>query len=266
MSIPMTDLLTPVSLQGINAGAGLQTRVDRKYLASSEILNELPTWIGRRGRILQIGAQRSFEYESVYFDTPDLLSYYQAAHGRRRRFKVRTRAYLDSGTAFLEAKTTGPRGRTVKQRIPHPDSSLCALDHQARAYAAEVIAGVGLPPGLAAQLRPTVATRYRRTTMALAEDAGAISRITVDTELHWTLHAGELPGPALARPDLVIIETKSAGAATTVDRALWGCGIRPVSLSKYCTGLALLRPELPANKWHRVLSHTLRTPQPKGIR
>ncbi|MET0966868.1 MAG: hypothetical protein ABWZ02_10745 [Nakamurella sp.] len=50
-----------------------------------------------------------------------------------------------------------------------------------------------------------------------------------------------------------ILQTKSPGAATPVDRMLWSQGHRPVSISKYCTGLAAVTPGLPANKWNRTL-------------
>jgi hypothetical protein len=39
-----------------------------------------------------------------------------------------------------------------------------------------------------------------------------------------------------------------------LDRWLWQSGVRPVRISKYCTALAAMRPELPANKWHRTLA------------
>jgi hypothetical protein len=29
--------------------------------------------------------------------------------------------------------------------------------------------------------------------------------------------------------------------------------VRPVSVSKYCVGVALLHPEVPANPWQRML-------------
>lgn len=34
-------------------------------------------------------------------------------------------------------------------------------------------------------------------------------------------------------------------------------GIRPVTMSQYCVGIALLNPELPANKWSRLLRRTV---------
>ena len=49
--------------------------------------------------------------------------------------------------------------------------------------------------------------------------------------------------------------TKTSGRASLVDRSLWDMGIRPVSISKFGAGLAILEPSLPAAKWNRVLRH-----------
>ncbi len=62
-----------------------------------------------------------------------------------------------------------------------------------------------------------------------------------------------MTGAVLSRPDLVAIETKSAGGAGELDRILWRRGHRPDRISKFATGLAALRRELPANRWARVL-------------
>ena len=56
---------------------------------------------------------------------------------------------------------------------------------------------------------------------------------------------------------LAIVETKTPGAPSSADRWLWAAGHRPAAISKYATGMALLHPELPANKWHRVLTREL---------
>ena len=74
--------------------------------------------------------------------------------------------------------------------------------------------------------------------------------MTIDQDLMWSL-----PWEPTARAvrDLAVVETKSSRAGTGVDRALWRAGHRPVRISKYGTGLGLLMPHLPANRWHRVL-------------
>ncbi|MGJ9424209.1 polyphosphate polymerase domain-containing protein [Nesterenkonia halotolerans] len=267
MTLPWTSDFTPITLEAINMQAELQTRVDRKYLVSREVPELLDTWLDPSTQILQVAARRSFSYESVYFDTPDLVSYHRAARGRRRRFKLRTRAYLDSGIAFLEAKTKGSRGTTVKERIPHELHAMSSLNPEARTYAGEVLSSVGLPGDHAWSLAPTLSTGYKRTTLVLPEDsAGTVSRLTIDTDLRWALHPRTAFGTALERPDLAIIETKSARRASSFDRLLWSHGIRPVSISKYSTGLAALRPDLTANKWSRVLNQTLRSTQLEGTR
>jgi hypothetical protein len=54
--------------------------------------------------------------------------------------------------------------------------------------------------------------------------------------------------------DKIIVETKSEGIASPTDRWLWSQGARPVKISKCCTSLAAMHPELPSNKWHRTLT------------
>ena len=237
-------LLDIISLDELNAKAALQTRVDRKYVltrsSAALVLGELnPTT-----RVLEIDGHQASAYESVYFDTPDLLSYRLAAHARRRRFKLRTRSYVDSHEAWLEMKTRGARSSTVKDRVPYTMEQRGCLTIEGRDYADGALAEIGLDPGL--DLQPTLITRYNRTTFYLPESG---SRATVDTELSWE----GTDGTVLQRPDMVIIETKSGARTSSVDRLLWQHGHRPSSISKFGTGLAALRPDLPSNKWARVL-------------
>ena len=57
---------------------------------------------------------------------------------------------------------------------------------------------------------------------------------------------------------MLVVETKSATAGPgPLDRRLWELGHRPVRISKYGTGLALLTPDLQRNRWHRVTSRHL---------
>jgi VTC domain len=244
------EALPAVDLTELNAAAELQTRVDRKYIlrraALPRLLAELP--IG--SEVLEIGGERSLRYASQYFDTPALDSYYGAARGRRRRFKVRARSYLDSGGSFLEVKTRGGRSATVKERVPVNGDE---LDADAVTYAGDMLADAGIPGAerLAELLQPVLVTRYRRATVLLpADGVGDASRATIDVDLAWI----GAHGRRLALPDTVIVETKSGLRAGALDRALWRHGYRPASLSKYGTGMAALDPTLPAHKWRRVLT------------
>ena len=252
----MTDLrdLDPISLPELVGTAEMLTRVDRKYVVPRAALGALAgrlatTGTGSRTRVLEIDGRREFGYRSTYWDTADLASFRGAGQKRRRRFKVRTRTYLDSGASYLEVKTRGPRGTTVKNRIEHPEIHHARLDEVAVAYVDGLLADALVPDVAAAELVPTLTTRYHRITLATAAPGMPATRATIDTDLEW--HA---PGDAhLTLPDLVIVETKGTSSPSVVDRALWRMGHRPVRVSKYGTGLRAVRPELPDLKWHRVL-------------
>ena len=163
---------------------------------------------------------------------------------------MRSRVYADTGECWLEVKTRGRRGATVKERMLHPGSN--PLEVPAAAD------GVGPRPAARgrrtrrgpASLVPTLRTTYRRTTLLVGAGAG---RATIDRELRWVSGHG-----SAEVGDVLVVETKSASVGPgPLDRRLWELGHRPVRISKYGTGLALLTPDLQLNRWHRVTSRHL---------
>ncbi|MFT3873710.1 MAG: polyphosphate polymerase domain-containing protein [Nocardioides sp.] len=248
----VVDGLPSVGLDELVEQAALLHRIDRKYAVSRRELPDLLAALPTDTRVLDIDGRREFGYRSVYLDTPALAGYHLTAAGRRRRFKVRSRAYLDTHTCWLEVKTRGPRAATLKQRIAHHDAEFAPLGDVGEAFVDRCLAEAHISAVTAEDLRPVLATAYRRSTLLLP---GQQTRVTIDTELGWTaLRAG---GGDLDRPGLVVVETKSGSTPSEVDRLLWRSGHRPVRLSKYAVGLAALRPDLPRNKWHRTLDHHL---------
>ena len=243
------DTLPTVGLDELNAQAALLTRVDRKYVVPAADLDLLLTGIPGL-RVLEVGGKRESRYESTYLDTVALDSWTSAAHRRRRRWKVRTRVYADTGECWLEVKTRGRRGATVKERLPHPGGDRLSVPEACGPWVRERlgdehVSGVD-PHGLV----PTLHTSYARTTFLLPAGAG---RATVDRDLRWvTGHGTAEVG------DVLVVETKSGSTGPgPLDRRLWDLGHRPVRISKYGTGLALLTPGLPGNRWHRVTSRHL---------
>ena len=285
------DHLAPTSLSELNSAAGLLTRVDRKYLVPLERAQELVGGLISEAQVLDIDGRRRFSYASTYFDTPGLEAFMLTARKRRRRFKVRTRTYLDSGLCFLEVKTRGARGTTVKRRMGYHADDASRLTGPGRAFVAACLASTGVTGSaaaheVAAALRPVLATTYERITLHLPR---AEARATIDTALTWQ-HLGPVAAPGTAvvsagpfagmvagsqalRPahlaaaissgepvevsGVAIVETKNPATPSPADRALWNAGYRPARISKYATGMALLHPELPANRWYRTLSHEL---------
>ena len=240
-----TMALTPITLDELNATAALLRRTDRKYPLGRADAQMVVATMPEGTRILTIDGRTRFDYESIYFDTSTRDSYQLAAKGRPHRFKVRIRHYQDTDEAFLEVKNR-QGAATVKQRIAHDNGDLRHLHPDEYGFISEALSAgriEGLDPRW---LRPVLSTTYSRTTL-LAPDG--CSRITLDDDLRW--RTNDLVQTA---DDLVIVETKTEGNASSIDRYLWSLGHRPGRISKYATGLAALRPELPANRWHRTLS------------
>ena len=268
-----TGRLSPTTLEDLNSAASLLTRVDRKYLVASSAAQNVVDALTGRALVLDIDGRRSFSYASTYFDTPGLDSYLQAARKRRHRFKIRTRSYLDSGLTLLEVKTRGPRGATIKQRMDYRAADADHLTPEGLGFIADCLAplsgSVRDARRVARSLKPVMSTTYRRTTLHLPDDG---ARATIDTDLTWTAFAsgedgeGEERGsgtratrrgaPRPAGP-LAVVETKNPARYSPTDRYLWASGHRPSRISKYATGMAVLHPELPANKWHRLLTREL---------
>jgi len=210
LNATLADLET-IGLDDLNERAAMLTRVDRKYA----------------------------------LDAATMDSYLLTALKRRRRFKVRARTYLSTGASFLEVKTRGPRGLTVKKRMSISwDEAGAPLAGERRSWVAGKVEHTGYAH-LVPALEPILAGSYERNTLLLPGGAG---RATVDTKL---LCGSLRPGGAeVARPDLVIIETKSGATPSVVDHLLWEGGVRPVKISKYGTAMAAMH-DLPANKWPR---------------
>ena len=238
------DRLPCVGLAEVTEQASLRTRDERKYLVPvgrfAELIGRLPP----RYAVLEIGDKRGFAYESVYFDTPDLLTYRQHLQGRRRRFKVRTRAYLDSAACVFELKLKGSRDQTIKARLPYRVADRKRITPLAQSFLdSELKQTYGQSvPHMAAMLT----TAYRRTTLV---DLEREARLTCDVDLICTGNDRTVRGLA----KYVLVESKSVGARNDADVALHRLGLRSVQLSKYCVAVALLDPAIRSNPWHRTL-------------
>jgi hypothetical protein len=236
--------LPAVSLAEVVERSALQARIEHKYLVPLERFAELAAQLSDTYAVLEIDQLRGFAYESVYFDTPDLLTYRQHLQGRRRRYKVRTRAYLDSGDCRFEVKLKGRREQTIKARLPYPVADRTHINPQAQAFLADQLREAYGQP--APQLAAKVTTAYRRTTLV---DLQRGTRLTCDVDLTCT--GGGKVAAGLSRH--VLVETKRHGPHCDADIGLRSLGLRPMEMSKYCVAVALLHPGLRRNPWHRTL-------------
>jgi VTC domain len=229
-----------VTLDDVESATDFGRRVDRKYLVP---LSALAALIDRvELPVMAIGDRVSFAYDSLYFDSPDLVSFRAAAYGRRDRFKVRTRVYRDSQYCVLEVKHEGLRRDTLKERIDYSIKDAFRLSDEAFTFLAERLPELERP----SDLQPTLSTHYTRSTFADLEQR---ERLTVDTDVVGR----RVDGSQFVLGEWAVLETKTSGRPSSIDRQLWNAGIRPRPLSKYCVSMAALHPELPRNRWHRSL-------------
>lgn len=222
-----------VTLAQLNARAAQLERQDRKYVVQDGVLDEaLGEW-SRTFDVLEINDQTSFLYRSLYFDDDDYSSYYDHHVGRRIRFKVRTRHYVDTDQYYLEMKLKGPRKRTLKSRITYLPENFTFLDLSAREHIDRTYFDV-YGRHLLIELKPTIRVEYTRTTL-VAKQGGA--RITIDRNLTFSASS------KICSIDSgkVILETKSDNGNGIADQTLRRLHQHPVSgCSKYCIGLVAL--------------------------
>jgi hypothetical protein len=249
MTIPSCDsvvldpvhMLPSIGLAELHKEAAFLIRRDRKYIVSTGELTELLHAVEAGTRALEIAGRRSFGYSTRYFDDAH-AAYFRALRRRPNRFKVRTRLYLESGECQLEVKLLDGRGRTVKSRFPHDACELEELSVLDRAW----LRSFATVRPLAAQLQPCVATRYRRSSLVFPSGSG---RMTIDDALTFIAPDGY----ELRLEGHCVVETKGLGHPLPFDRLLWSAGHRPVPASKFALGVCLTHPELPHNRWRRLL-------------
>ena len=84
------DALPAIALAELEQRAALQSRFDRKYIMATDEAEQLLDALAPAAVVLDINGIRQFSYNSQYFDTPELTSYYWTAHRHRRRCAARS--------------------------------------------------------------------------------------------------------------------------------------------------------------------------------
>jgi len=236
-----------VTLEELNERAALLDREENKYLLRADRFAPVLSQLRDTFDVLAIDGRTAFGYETTYYDTAALTTYRQHAQGKRLRYKIRSRRYLDSDLCFFEVKLKGQRGRTVKERLPYSERRHGLVDPDARRFVDRCLRlryGDAPTGALAASLT----MRYRRLTLVSRERP---ERVTIDFDLRFATPG---TGPVAAPTDLLIIEVKTDNGHGITDRLLTGAGIRPAACSKYCVGLNLVRGDLPYNAFKQPLT------------
>jgi len=221
--------LVPIELAEVQARVALAERLDRKYIVDWSSLSALVAALSETHAVLEIDGHRAFHYVTDYFDSAELACYHAHVQHRRRRFKARIREYTDSGYRRTEVKLRGRRGVTVKHWTDEEaDLETFARATIAREYRQEV-----------GDLVQTIRVCFQRITLV---NRGAAERITIDFDLRFE---GEPHWQAELLPDYAIVETKAEAGLARADLVLRRLRVRPVSISKYVTGMGLLSEHVP---------------------
>ncbi len=247
--------LPPVDLPDLMDRASALHRVDRKYLVPVEVAAGLVTALATQHAVLAIDGRRHTTYRSTYLDTATLSSCHDHVQQRRRRWKARSRLYVEDGLCRTEVKVRSTRGATLKVYADSTPARYGRCGDHETGFVHATLAEHGFAPPT--RLAPTLEVRYQRATLA---DLVAGSRITLDTGVVGSDGDNRM----LLDPAFVVVETKGGPRPGVADRILLADGHRPRSFSKYVATASLLRSDLPSNDVRRLLGvalHIEPTPQ-----
>lgn len=211
-----------------------KTCYEAKFLADEDVVARMEDVLAERLTLdPHVGlGERSYEVETVYFDTADFAVHRKAPGFRSTKHRVRR--YGVSESVFLERKSKSS-GRVRKLRTAVPldalhDSSDATWFHARIA---------------ARQLRPVCRIAYERTAYFGEGDTGPL-RITFDRRL-WASPVDSVDFDGEFRPTPlpiqgVIVEMKFTTAMPTLFKsAVQHYGLAPTSASKYRTAVETLR-------------------------
>ena len=223
-----------IGLEETNNSARMLKRFDNKYVLDKTQFGVFLSRLKEDFAILEIDGKRTFTYSSCYYDD-NHRCYLDHHQGKRRRFKVRTREYVDSGAIYFEVKLKGLRGQTDKHRI----STTSFSDPLVRGPALDLLNGVyekNYKCRYTYNLKPELIVGYRRCTL-VAKQGG--ERVTIDFSLSFAPASGH-GRKVLVGDNFIIVETKSGDGKGLADTHLRALGIRQAKkCSKYCLGVNL---------------------------
>jgi hypothetical protein len=228
----------PIALDEME-GVRLMNRTDTKFMIGRADLDGLLQELVSNYRILEVGGIRSNRYQTLYYDTPDFLSYTEHHNGKRMRYKIRKREYVESHLSFLECKQKMNNGRTIKSRIK--------LGQIEELLGESENSFIDERTGMHREYEPKLWNSFGRITLV---DTKVGERVTIDTDIAY--HVGERE---VSLPELAIIEVKrdeQSGKSQVLEHLKHHL-VRPESMSKYCLGVALLYPQMKTNNFKKKL-------------
>jgi hypothetical protein len=203
----------------------LMDRVETKFVFSLDDLPELLNTLKKDYKVAKIADKLILSYESFYFDDENLFFYKEHHRGRKNRFKVRYRHYVDSDLWFFEIKHK-KKGRTNKTRVQanYNNGNLGSLEKS-------LLDSTSIPK---LDLTYVLSNSYKRITLV---NKKTVERLTLDLDLSFSFEKEEN-----GIPDIVIAELKQERVSriSPFYKMARKMLLKPYRISKYCTGLIQL--------------------------
>lgn len=231
----ITNSYAPISLSQM-ADVALLNRTDTKYVMATDDMLTALRHLHNDYRVLMINGVCLNHYQTLYFDTADFALYHRHHAGAADRYKVRSRAYVESNLAFFEVKHKTNKKRTIKNRMQTEEMQTKVNRETAvflnRHYPYE--AAALLPVLWNSFTRITLVSRYRP------------ERVTLDMDL-----VSQRGNVRAALMGIVIAEVKREGFTLDSDfiRQMRNLRIQPTPISKYCLGASAIYPQLKQNNF-----------------
>ncbi|MFZ4547909.1 MAG: polyphosphate polymerase domain-containing protein [Bacteroidales bacterium] len=230
---------SPISLEEMDR-VKLLDRIDTKFVVHEDQLPEFLTAVDSKYSLLIIAGESVHPYETLYFDTPDYNLYRMHHNGRRNRFKLRCRKYVNSGIAYFEIKSKTNTRRTIKKRM-RIDNIPETLSEQLNQY-------ISLhTPGNYRDFVPALRVFFDRLTFVNKQ---ANERLTIDLNLRY-----ENNGVEKKIEKIAIVEVKQEKHSISPFRQLMKQQrLQNNYLSKYCLGLICLIKGIKMNRFQQKIN------------
>lgn len=228
----------PISLEEM-IHVRLLDRVDTKYVFHEDQLAGYLEDITSNYNLLVVKGKFFQPYENLYFDTPDFHLYMIHQNGKKSRYKLRFRKYLNSGDSFFEIKLKTNTDRTIKSRTQVNDITEI-LNESLQLFIQEHL------PGEHPHYFPALRVSFDRMTFVNKESN---ERLTIDMNLRYNSHGAEKK-----IQKIVIVEVKQKKNTVSPFRQLMKIRRQKIFfISKYCLGIINMNDGIKKNRFKEKL-------------
>lgn len=208
--------------------ANLLDRMDKKYVCNEQDLPELFSMMKDTYDILKIEDRLCFEYKTDYYDTIDFKFYLLHHAGKTSRIKTRVRSYVNDNVNFAEVKHKSNKGLTSKVRYEIDIDSVNPKNI--------------LENDVNIHLVKKCVIYYSR---FIFLDKAKQEKVTIDTNLRF-----ENKENTVSMDKLCIVELKTNSLyESSLKNIMSKLKINSTSISKYCTAISYLYPEVKNNNF-----------------